>query len=114
QVLINLLDNAVKYTPDDAPIEISAAVEDRAVQVVVADRGPGFASGEDTRVFDKFYRGQDAGTRSGAGLGLTIARGIVEARGGESGAEPRPGGGALSRFTLPLATPPPQVRTDDG
>ena len=84
------------------------------MRVTVADRGPGFAPGEEARVFDKFYRGQEAGTRSGAGLGLAIARGIVEAHGGEITAEPRPGGGALFRFTLPLAAKPPEIRPDDG
>ena len=113
QVLINLLDNAIKYTPEGASIEISASVEDGAVRVTVADRGPGFAPGEEARIFEKFYRGQDAGTRSGAGLGLAIARGIVEAHGGRITAEPRPGGGALFRFTLPLAAEAPEVRTDD-
>jgi two-component system sensor histidine kinase KdpD len=114
QVLINLLDNAIKYTPETSPIEISASVEDHAVSVRVADRGPGFAPGEETQIFEKFYRGQEAGTRTGAGLGLAIARGIVEAHGGRIIAEPRPGGGALFRFTLPLAAEPPEVRTDDG
>ena len=113
QVLINLLDNAVKYTPETSPVEISASVEDRAVRVTVADRGPGFAPGEEARIFEKFYRGQEAGTRAGAGLGLAIARGIVEAHGGRITAEPRPGGGALFRFSLPLAATPPEVRTDD-
>jgi two-component system sensor histidine kinase KdpD len=88
-------------------------VEDRTACVTVADRGPGFAPGEQARIFDKFYRGEQAGTRSGAGLGLAIARGIVEAHGGWITAEPRPGGGALFRFTLPLAAEPPEVRTDD-
>jgi two-component system sensor histidine kinase KdpD len=114
QVLINLLDNAVKYTPGDTPIEISASVEDRAACVAVADRGPGFAPGEEARVFDKFYRGQEAGSRSGAGLGLAIARGIVEAHGGRIAAETRPGGGALFRFSLPLVAEPPEVKPDDG
>ena len=113
QVLINLLDNAIKYTPDASPIQIAASAEDRAVSVTVGDRGPGFAPGEETRIFDKFYRGEQAGTRSGAGLGLAIARGIVDAHGGRIAAEPRPGGGALFRFTLPLAAEPPKVRTDD-
>jgi two-component system sensor histidine kinase KdpD len=113
QVLINLLDNAIKYTPEGSPVDISASVEDRAVRVTVADRGPGFAPGEEAQVFEKFYRGQEAGTRSGAGLGLAIARGIVEAHGGRITAEPRPAGGALFRFTLPLAAEPPEVRTDD-
>jgi two-component system sensor histidine kinase KdpD len=113
QVLINLLENAVKYAPGDAPIEISASVENHTARLAVADRGPGFAPGEVTRVFDKFYRGQAVGTRSGAVLGLAIARGIVEAHGGRITAEPRSGGGALFRFTLPLAAEPPEVRTDD-
>jgi two-component system sensor histidine kinase KdpD len=113
QVLINLLDNAVKYTPDDTPIEISASVEDHVAWVAIADRGPGFASGEEARIFDKFYRGQDAGARSGAGLGLAIARGIVEVHGGRITAERRPGGGALFRFTLPMAADPPELRADD-
>ena len=113
QVLINLLDNAVKYTPEASPVEISASVEDAAVRVTVADRGPGFAPGEEARIFEKFYRGHDAGARTGAGLGLAIARGIVEAHGGRITAESRPGGGAVFRFSLPLAAEPPEVRTDD-
>jgi two-component system sensor histidine kinase KdpD len=113
QVFINLLDNAIKYTPEGSPIDISAVVEDRAVLVTVGDRGSGFAPGEEVKVFEKFYRGQEAGARSGAGLGLAIARGMVEAHGGWISAEPRAGGGALFRFSLPLATEPPEVRTDD-
>jgi two-component system sensor histidine kinase KdpD len=113
QVLINLLDNAIKYTPEASPVEISASVEDRAVRVTVADRGRGFAPGEEAQIFEKFYRGREAGIRTGAGLGLAIARGIVEAHGGRITAEPRPGGGALFRFTLPLGAEPPDVRTDD-
>jgi two-component system sensor histidine kinase KdpD len=114
QVLINILDNAIKYTPVGSPIEISASAEDREVRVTVADRGPGFAPGEEALVFEKFYRGHAAGTRSGAGLGLAIARGIVEAHGGRITAETRAGGGALFQFSLPLAAEPPEVRPDDG
>ena len=114
QVLINLLDNAIKYTPAGSPIEISASAEDREVRVAVADRGPGVAPGEDPLVFEKFYRGQEAGGCSGAGLGLAIARGMVEAHGGRITVGTRPGGGAVFRFTLPLAAEPPEVRPDDG
>jgi two-component system sensor histidine kinase KdpD len=114
QVLINILDNAIKYTPEGSPIEISASVKDREVEVVIADQGPGFAPGEETLVFEKFYRGHAAGTRSGAGLGLAIARGIVEAHGGRITAESRAGGGALFRFSLPLEAEPPEVRSEDG
>ncbi len=113
QVLINLFDNAIKYTPEDTPIEVSAAADDHVVSVTVADRGPGLAPGEEARIFEKFYRGEAAGTGSGAGLGLAIARGMVEVHGGQIVAEPRPGGGALFRFTLPLGEAPPKVHSDD-
>jgi two-component system sensor histidine kinase KdpD len=78
------------------------------VRVEVADRGPGFAPGEEERVFDKFYRGQTADSR-GVGLGLAICRAIVEAHGGKIWAENRPGGGALFRFTLPAKDVPPEM-----
>jgi two-component system sensor histidine kinase KdpD len=108
QVLINLLDNGVKYTPVRSGIDISASVSDAAVLVEVADRGPGFAPGEEKLVFDKFYRGQTADSR-GVGLGLAICRAIVEAHGGKIWAENRPGGGAMFRFTLPAKDVPPEM-----
>jgi len=114
QVLINLLDNALKYTPKGNPIEITAAVADGQVRLDVADRGPGLPPGDEPRVFEKFYRGRQAGAGRGVGLGLTICRGIIEAHGGHIVAENRPGGGLLLRVTLPLADTPPEVGTDDG
>jgi two-component system sensor histidine kinase KdpD len=108
QVLINLLDNGIKYTPVRSGIDISASVSDGAVRVEVADRGPGFAPGEEGRIFDKFYRGQTADSR-GVGLGLAICRAIVEAHSGRIWAENRPGGGALFRFTLPAKDVPPEM-----
>ncbi len=113
QVLINLLENAIKYTPAEAPIEVAAAIEDAAVAVSVADRGPGLLAGDEDRVFDKFYRGPQVGTRGGVGLGLTVCRGMVEAHGGHIVAENRPGGGVVFRFTLPLADKPPEVPPSD-
>jgi two-component system sensor histidine kinase KdpD len=107
QVLINLLENAAKYTPPGTPIEISAAATDGVVRVDVADRGPGLPPGEEARVFEKFYRAPSAAAAGGVGLGLTICRGIVTAHGGRIWAENRAGGGALFRFTLPVAGPPP-------
>lgn len=107
QVLINLLENAVKYTPAGTPIEISAAATDGAVRVDVADRGPGLPPGEEARVFDKFHRAASGTAAGGVGLGLTICRGIVTAHGGTIWAENRGGGGAVFRFTLPLAGPAP-------
>jgi two-component system sensor histidine kinase KdpD len=112
QVLINLLDNAVKYTPPGTPVEIEAAAGDGSVQLEVADRGPGLPAGDEARVFDKFYRGR-TGPVPGVGLGLTICRGIVEAHGGRITAENRPGGGAVFRVVLPLADKPPEVPADD-
>jgi len=115
QVFVNLLENAVKYTPPGTPIEISAAQVDGRVRVDVADRGPGIPPGEERRIFDKFYRVAAEGPVSGVGLGLTICRGIVTAHGGRIWVENRQGGGALFRFTLPLGTePPPSVPGEPG
>ena len=107
QVFVNLLENAVKYTPPGTPIEIAAAAGDGAILVDVADRGPGLPPGEERRVFEKFYRLPGASTAGGVGLGLTICRGIITAHGGRIWAENRPGGGAVFHFTLPLGGQPP-------
>jgi two-component system sensor histidine kinase KdpD len=107
QVFINLVENAVKYTPPGTPIEIAATAVEGAVRVDVADRGPGLPPGEETRIFEKFYRAPGATSTSGVGLGLTICRGIITAHGGRIWAENRPGGGAVFHFTLPLAGAPP-------
>jgi two-component system sensor histidine kinase KdpD len=111
QVLVNLLDNAVKYTPAGSPIEVSASQEDSIVRIEVADRGQGIPPGDGQRVFEKFYRGHTASIR-GVGLGLAICRAIVEAHGGTIWAENRPGGGAAFRFTLPAKGVPPEVVED--
>ena len=112
QVLINLLDNAVKHTPDGGSLEITAWAYDGAVTVEVADRGPGLPPGDENRVFDKFYRGSGSTSR-GAGLGLAICRGIVEAHGGRIWAENRPEGGVTFRFALPLTGTPPELEGID-
>jgi two-component system sensor histidine kinase KdpD len=98
--LVNLLENAAKYTPSGTEIEIVASASPYAVQVEVRDRGPGFVSGDVSRVFDKFYRGRTDGTR-GVGLGLAISQAIVRAHDGQIEAENRPDGGAVVRFSLP-------------
>ena len=108
QVTVNLLENAVKYTPPGSPIELSATADDAKVTVEIADHGPGLTPGDEQRIFDKFYRAQPT-TTTGVGLGLTISRGIIEAHGGLIWAENRPGGGAVFRFTLPLDGSPPEV-----
>jgi two-component system sensor histidine kinase KdpD len=107
QVLINLLENALKYTPPGSPVDISAAAASGAVMVEVADRGPGIPPGQEEQIFDKFHRVPVAGAGTGIGLGLAICRGIVAAHGGRIWATHRPGGGTAIRFTLPLTGLPP-------
>ncbi len=109
QVLINLLENALKFSPPDSPITISAAATAKELLVTVADRGPGLKPGDEQRIFEKFYRGQVTRGRVGVGLGLAICRGIVELHGGRIWAENRPEGGAIFRFTLPIVGRPPEV-----
>jgi two-component system, OmpR family, sensor histidine kinase KdpD len=101
QVLVNLLENAAKYSPAGSAIEIAATATLAAVQLEVRDRGPGFAEGEEKRLFEKFYRGKPEGVR-GAGLGLAICRAIVMAHRGSIEALHREGGGAIFRIRLPL------------
>jgi two-component system, OmpR family, sensor histidine kinase KdpD len=112
QVLVNLFENAIKYTPSGSPIDLSAWAEDQKVIVEVADHGPGLPPGEEERIFDKFYRvhPMDSG---GFGLGLSICKAIVEAHGGRIWAANRAGGGAVFYFTLPFVGEPPRVN-DEG
>jgi two-component system sensor histidine kinase KdpD len=109
QVLANLIDNAVEYTPADIPLEIDAKLDGESVAVEVADRGPGLPPGTEKRVFEKFFRAVKGEGRRGIGLGLAIARGIVEIHGGSISAANRPGGGAVFRFTLPVTGTPPAM-----
>ena len=104
QVLTNLIENAVRYTPSGSPIEISAEEQNDEMLVRVADRGPGIPEEYKERIFDKFYRVSGAKQRGtmGTGLGLAVCRGLIEAHGGHIWAENRDGGGAIFQFTLPL------------
>jgi two-component system sensor histidine kinase KdpD len=110
QVLINLVENAVKHTPHGSPIDVAARIRGGEVEIEVADRGPGVDRSNVERVFEKFYRVHE-GEGGGVGLGLTICRGIVSAHVGRIWVEARRDGGASFRFTLPLdhnvAAPPP-------
>lgn len=121
QVLVNLLENAVRYTPPTAEIKLSAGVHSsphapseapisRSEMTAmywfeVTDTGPGLRPGDEQRLFEKFYRGPNERTHGGTGLGLAICRGIVELHGGTIRAANRPGGGAVFRIELPQ---PPQ------
>jgi two-component system sensor histidine kinase KdpD len=112
-LFVNLLENAAKYTPAGTPIEIRARVSHGAVEVDVADRGAGVPEGDAEPLFEKFTRGAHPGV-PGAGLGLAICRGIVQAHGGSLAAQNRPGGGALFRLRLPLGAPAPTVAPETG
>jgi two-component system, OmpR family, sensor histidine kinase KdpD len=102
QALMNLVDNALKYSPPAESVEIEASKQGNMVHIAVRDRGPGLPEGELERIFAKFYR-LDGAAAGGTGLGLSIARGIVEAHDGRIWAENRPDGGATFTLALPMA-----------
>jgi two-component system sensor histidine kinase KdpD len=102
RALSQVLENARKYAPPDSPIRTEALERDGTVVISVLDRGPGIDPDELERVFEKFYRGRRRERTDGTGMGLAIARGIIEAHGGKVHAENRPGGGLAVVFTLPL------------
>lgn len=112
QALVNILDNAMRYSPPDAPIEIEARLAGDEVQIRVEDRGLGIPPGDVTRIFDKFYRVQHDGAGHGAGLGLAISHGIVDAHGGRIWAANRRDGGAVVAFALPVRLPQPAEQGD--
>jgi PAS domain S-box-containing protein len=109
QVLWNLLDNALKYSPGDAVVEVVAWMEETDLCLTVSDRGPGVPAGERERIFMPFYRSVAAGGAEGvrgSGLGLAICLDLVEAHGGRIWVENGPDGGAAFRIRLPV---PPRI-----
>ncbi|HME45869.1 MAG TPA: DUF4118 domain-containing protein [Syntrophorhabdales bacterium] len=107
-VMINLLENAAKYSPLDREISISAHYTNEALLISVSDLSPSIPKAEREHVFNKFYRLHYAKDVSGTGLGLSICRGIVEAHGGKIWVDPSPGYGNRFTFSLPASEPPPE------
>jgi two-component system, OmpR family, phosphate regulon sensor histidine kinase PhoR len=104
QVLVNLLFNAIKYSPDETKITLGVVVSQEWVRITVADRGPGVPSDIKDKVFYQFvhYDMENAKSRHGVGLGLSVVKAIIEAHNGQVGVDNRPGGGAIFWFTLPV------------
>lgn len=103
EVLVQLLENAAKYSPPDSPIHLTGEVRNRQVMTSVADRGPGIDDFEQALIFDKFYRGRNHRLQvQGTGMGLAIAKAIVEAHGGTIGVTSQLGHGSVFYFTLPV------------
>jgi len=113
QVLINLLENILRYTPEGSPVEIMAEVSAFAVEISVADQGPGIPKGLENQLFEKFYRVRNEAAQSGVGLGLAICRAIIEAHGGRIQAQNQPTGGAIFSFVIPLDHAPPMLGPEE-
>jgi len=107
RVLVNLLENAAKYTPPDATVELVALSVGDEMRVTVADNGPGIRPGTEQEIFNKFSRGVRESAISGVGLGLAICKAIVEAHGGSISATNRGERGAAFTFTLPISEEQP-------
>lgn len=111
RVLVNLLENAAKYTPAGSAIDLSARARSDSVVILLDDHGPGLPRGHEARVFEKFERGQRESALPGVGLGLAICRAIVQAHGGTIEGHNIEAGGARFTITLPRGTPPADLGT---
>ncbi|OAI10361.1 hypothetical protein A1359_16755 [Methylomonas lenta] len=113
QVLINLIENAIRYTPASSALEITVDISAQTTRIAVADHGPGIPKGLEEKLFEKFYQTRNEAAQSGVGLGLAICRAIVEAHGGQISAHNRPEGGAAFELVLPLDEAPPVLAPED-
>ena len=112
QVLVNLLENAAKYTPAASVVTVAAETGTGEMTISVSDNGPGLRPGEEEHVFEKFYRGSPESATGGVGLGLAICRSIVEAHGGKIRAGRSAAGGARFSFTLPQKADAPVLEAE--
>jgi two-component system sensor histidine kinase KdpD len=106
RVLVNLLDNAVKYTQEDSTIQLRARASGDTMYFFVEDNGPGFPNGDPEALFEAFARGQKESAITGVGLGLALCRSIIAAHGGTIRAENLKPHGARFEIRLPLGSPP--------
>lgn len=113
QVLVNLLDNAAKYSPAGRPIDIAVETQAQGLTISVADNGPGIAPALQDKVFEKFFRLHPERAQGGVGLGLSICRAIVGAHGGDIHVSNRRGGGAMFQIHLPLLSAPPTITPEE-
>ena len=113
QVIVNLLDNANKYSPELCPIDISVVTTVNTLVISVVDRGFGIPEEFHIKIFDKFFRVNEESAQSGVGLGLSICRAIVEAHGGEIKVSNRSGGGSHFEFNLPFLECPPIIDLEE-
>ena len=111
QVLLNLIHNAIKFTPAGGTITISGWIEGDSLAVSVKDTGVGITEDEVPRIFERFYKTDKARRSDGTGLGLAIAKHIVQAHGGMIGVASKIGEGAMFTFTLPLVPQVPETST---
>jgi signal transduction histidine kinase len=118
QVVTNYLTNALKYSPEEAPVEVRVTRDDATARVDVRDFGPGILATEHERIWERFYRAPDidvqAGSGIGLGLGLYICKSIIERHGGRVGVESAPGEGSRFWFTVPLLESDAQSSRADG
>ncbi|MFG2712206.1 ATP-binding protein [Streptomyces goshikiensis] len=112
RAVANIVENAVKYSPDGQPVHVSASALGNRVELRVVDRGPGVPDEAKDRIFEPFQRHGDAPRGAGVGLGLAVARGFTEAIGGTLTAEDTPGGGLTMVVTLPMAGSAPPVSAE--
>ena len=103
RIILNLLSNALKYSPDGSPVTIRAHRQENTIVIAIADQGSGIPPEEQAHIFDRFYRVKAERKAEGIGLGLYITRLLVEAHGGRIWVESQPGQGSVFSFTLPIA-----------